>query len=92
MVHSAGHQWLLVGSADLTRHALSDYDLEADVAVDMAGSSPLAVQTREYFDTLWSNRAAAGIEYTADFALYADPAQSHYWLYRFLEATGWAEY
>jgi hypothetical protein len=92
MVHSTGHQWLLVGSADLTRHALSDYDLEADLAVDMPGSSPLAVQTREYFETLWSNRTAAGIEYTADFALYADPAQSHYWLYRFLEGTGWAAF
>jgi hypothetical protein len=92
MVRGAQHQWLLVGSADLTRHALADYHLEADIAVDMTGAAPLAVQARQYFDTLWNNRAGAGIEYTADFALYADPAQSHYWLYRFLEGTGWAPF
>jgi hypothetical protein len=92
MVQRPRHQWLLVGSSDLTRHALKDYHLEADVAVDMAGDAPLAAQTRQYFDTLWNNRAGAGIEYTADFAVYADPAQSHYWLYRLLEGTGWARF
>jgi phosphatidylserine/phosphatidylglycerophosphate/cardiolipin synthase-like enzyme len=92
MIHSERHQWLLVGSADLTRHALADYHLEADVAVDMPASEQLAEQTRDYFDTLWNNRATPGTEYTADFALYADPAPSHYWLYRFMEGTGWAPF
>lgn len=91
-VHSGRHEWLLVGSADLTRHALDDYHLEADVAVEMSNTTALAVQTQKYFDTLWNNRAGAGIEYTADFAVYADPAQSHYWLYRFLEGTGLAPF
>jgi phosphatidylserine/phosphatidylglycerophosphate/cardiolipin synthase-like enzyme len=92
MIHSASREWLLLGSADLTRHALHDYHLEADVAVEMAAGNQLALQTRTWFDTLWNNRAVpgSGIEYTADFALYTDPAQSHYWLYRFLEGTGWA--
>jgi hypothetical protein len=92
MIHSPSHQWLLVGSADLTRHALSDYHLEADIAVDMAAGSQLALQSRNWFNTLWDNHASPGTEYTADFALYADPAQSHYWLYRFLEWTGWAAF
>ena len=55
-------------------------------------ASPLASQTLDYFDTLWSNRASLGIEYTADFAAYADPGQGHYWLYRFLEGIGMSDF
>ncbi len=88
MVYGAQRLWLTVGSANLTRRALLDYDLEANVAVDLERTAPLAMQVLDYFDTLWSNRAPLGIEYTADFGFYSDPSQLHYWLYRFLEATG----
>ena len=88
MVYGAQRLWLTVGSANLTTRSLGDYNLEANVAVEVARSSALANQTLEYFDTLWTNRASLGIEYTAEFSAYADPGQGHYWLYRFLEATG----
>jgi phosphatidylserine/phosphatidylglycerophosphate/cardiolipin synthase-like enzyme len=88
LVYGPQRLWLTLGSANLTRRNLSDYNLEANVAIDVARSAPLAMQTLEYFDTLWSNRAPLGIEYTADFAAYADPAQGRYWFYRFLEGTG----
>jgi len=42
----------------------------------------------DYFETLWSNRALLGIEYSADFGVYADSSQSSYWLYRLMESTG----
>jgi hypothetical protein len=42
--------------------------------------------------SLWSNRAALDIEYTADFAAYAGPGQGHYWLYRFLESSGLGDF
>ena len=58
------------------------------LAVEVCARPPLAMQALGYFDTLWSNRAALGIEYTADFAAFADPRQADYWLYRVLEATG----
>ena len=81
--------WLTLGSANLTRRNLADYNLEANLAIDLhARLAARALQALEYFDTLWSNRAPLGIEYTADFGVYADPAQSHYWLYRFMESTG----
>ncbi|HEY3786653.1 MAG TPA: phospholipase D-like domain-containing protein [Steroidobacteraceae bacterium] len=88
MVYGAERFWLTVGSASLTRRNLLDYDLEANIAVDLERNSPLALQVLDYFDTLWSNRAPLGIEYTADFGFYSDPSQLHYWLYRFLEGTG----
>jgi phosphatidylserine/phosphatidylglycerophosphate/cardiolipin synthase-like enzyme len=88
MVYGAERLWVTLGSANLTRRNLESYNLEANVAIEVALSSALATQLLGYYDTLWSNRAALGIEYTADFAVYADPAQSHYWLYRVMEATG----
>jgi PLD-like domain len=88
MVYGPEQLWMAVGSANLTRRNLADYDLEADIAVEVPRESPLAVQTLEYFETLWSNRAGLGIEYTADFGYYADPSQLHYWLYRVMEGTG----
>ncbi len=87
-VYGAERLWLLVGSANFTRRSLADYDLDADLAVGLTRDAPLAQQTLEYFDTLWSNRAALGIEYTADFASFADPSQADYWLCRLLEGAG----
>jgi len=80
--------WLTVGSANLTRRNLADYNLEANLAIELPRESRIAQQTVDYFETLWSNRASLGIEYTADFGYYADPSQLHYWLYRVMEGTG----
>jgi len=88
MVYGSGRFWLTVGSANLTRRNLGDYNLEANLAIELPRSSRVAQQAVDYFDTLWSNRAALGIEYTADFGYYADPSQLHYWLYRVMEGTG----
>jgi hypothetical protein len=92
MVYGAHGLWLAVGSAQLTRRSLDDFNLQASVALEVAADAPLAQQARGYFDNLWDNRAALGIEYTADFAAYANPAQTDYWLYRLLEASGFAPF
>jgi phosphatidylserine/phosphatidylglycerophosphate/cardiolipin synthase-like enzyme len=80
--------WLTVGSAQLTRRSLDDFNLDANVAIEAARGAPLTQQALGYFETLWGNRAALGIEYTGDFAAFANPAQSDYWLYRLLEGAG----
>jgi hypothetical protein len=88
MIYGRERLWLTSGSANFTRRNLADYNLEANVALEVDRGSQLALQTLGYFDTLWSNRASLGIEYTADFGYYADPSQLHYWLYRVMEGTG----
>ena len=88
MVYNSDRFWITVGSANFTRRNLADYNLEANLAVELPRGTPLAQQTVDYFETLWSNRASLGIEYTADFGYYADPSQLHYWLYRVMEGTG----
>jgi len=90
MIYGAERLWFTLGSADLTRRNLDDYDLTANIAIEVARGTPLALQMSDYFETLWSNRAVLGIEYTADFGVYADSSQSRYWLYRLMEATGLA--
>lgn len=88
LISGAGRVWLLAGSANFTRRGLEDYNLDADVALEMTRDAPLADEALGYFETLWSNRAALGIEYTADFAAFADPSQADYWLCRLLEGAG----
>lgn len=88
MVYGAERFWLTAGSANLTRRNLADYNLEANLAVELPRSARMAQQVIDYFDTLWGNRASMGIEYTADFGYFADPSQLHYWLYRVMEGTG----
>ncbi|MGE0582680.1 MAG: phospholipase D-like domain-containing protein [Steroidobacteraceae bacterium] len=80
--------WLTLGSANLTRRNLRDYNLEANVVVETPRESALELAVLQWFDGLWTNRAPAGVEYTAEFGAYADPTQLHYWGYRFMEATG----
>ena len=88
MIYGADRVWMSLGSANLTRRNIGDYNLEANVAIETARASPLGTQVLTYFDTLWANHAGLGIEYTADFGVYADPTQANYWLYRVMESTG----
>jgi phosphatidylserine/phosphatidylglycerophosphate/cardiolipin synthase-like enzyme len=88
LIYGTDRLWMSLGSANLTRRNIGDYNLEANLAIETARASPLGTQVLEYFDTLWSNRAGLGIEYTADFGVYADPTQGNYWLYRLMESTG----
>jgi phosphatidylserine/phosphatidylglycerophosphate/cardiolipin synthase-like enzyme len=88
LIRSPQRCWLAVGSANLTRRSLEDYDLVANAALALPTDSALGHQAAEYFETLWSNRAALGIEYTADVGVYADASQLDYWRYRLMEATG----
>ena len=66
--------------------------MNANVAIDSARGTPLALQMSDYFETLWSNRALLGVEYSADFGGYADSSQSRYWLYRVMDWTGLASF
>jgi len=92
MIRGPARLWATLGSADLTRRNLADYDLNANIAIDAPRSTPLALQMADYFETLWSNRALFGVEYSADFGVYADPSQARYWLYRLMDWTGIASF
>jgi phosphatidylserine/phosphatidylglycerophosphate/cardiolipin synthase-like enzyme len=88
IVYGPDRFWLTVGSANFTRRNLADYNLEANLVVELPRSALVSQQMLDYFESLWGNRASLGIEYTAEFGFYADPSQLHYWLYRVMEGTG----
>jgi phosphatidylserine/phosphatidylglycerophosphate/cardiolipin synthase-like enzyme len=77
-----------LGSANLTRRNINNYNLEANIQVAMPVESKLAKQLNGYFDLLWNNDEKKHIEYTTSFAAYQDESRLRYWRYRFMEATG----
>jgi phosphatidylserine/phosphatidylglycerophosphate/cardiolipin synthase-like enzyme len=87
-MRTATEFWFTLGSANLTRRNLEDFNLEANVAASVPLNADIATQITAWFDSLWHNRGPPELEYTAEFGTYADPAQSTYWLYRLMEATG----
>jgi phosphatidylserine/phosphatidylglycerophosphate/cardiolipin synthase-like enzyme len=77
-----------LGSANLTRRNIGNYNLEANIALETADDSPLAIEMQSYFDRLWNNDGAPGTQYTAVFGAYRDEDSGKYWRYRLMEATG----
>lgn len=88
IVRDDSRLWMTLGSANLTRRNLADYNLEANLAVQTPVDGALAREVQQWFDTLWNNRAQQGVEYTADAETYADPSQGRFWLYRLMEGSG----
>jgi len=77
-----------LGSANLTRRNIGNYNLEADVIVDTLATTPLALDMVAYFDRLWNPDAAVGPVLTDPFEVWQDPSELRYWRYRVMEATG----
>ena len=87
-IRTADEFWFTLGSANLTRRNLDDFNLEANLAASVPLGSSLAAEVTGWFDAMWTNRGPPELEYTAEFGAYADPAQGTYWLYRIMESTG----
>ena len=77
-----------LGSANLTRRNVGNYNLEANIALEAGVESPLAIEMMSYFDRMWNNDGPPGTEFTAPFGAYRDEDSGRYWRYRVMEATG----
>jgi phosphatidylserine/phosphatidylglycerophosphate/cardiolipin synthase-like enzyme len=77
-----------LGSANLTRRNVGNYNLEANVGVEASPDSPLAIEMQSYFDRMWNNDGPPGTQYTAAFGAYRDEDKGKYWRYRLMEASG----
>jgi phosphatidylserine/phosphatidylglycerophosphate/cardiolipin synthase-like enzyme len=87
-VRTATEYWFTLGSANLTRRNLGDFNLEANVAVSVPLNAEIATQISAWFEMLWTNRGPPDLEYTTELGAYVDASQSTYWLYRIMEGTG----
>ncbi|HZF26072.1 MAG TPA: phospholipase D-like domain-containing protein [Steroidobacteraceae bacterium] len=88
MVRRGDALWAMLGSAQLTRRQLDNFNLNADVALEADLDTPLAQELVNYFETLWQNDPVALREYTTDFQIYEDQSFPRYWRYRLMEAAG----
>lgn len=88
ILRTAAETWFTLGSANLTRRNLGDYNLEANLAASVPPNAEVATSINTWFEQLWNNRGPPDHEYTSDIGTYADPSQGTYWLYRFMEGTG----
>jgi hypothetical protein len=87
-IRTATEFWFTLGSANLTRRNLDDFNLEANVAASVPLNSEITTAISAWYEELWTNRGPPDLEYTAEFGAYADPAQGTYWLYRLMETSG----
>lgn len=88
LVRSAGRAWLMVGTAELSRRDLDDFNLAAAFIAELPATASASNDALSWFDTVWNNRAAGGTEFSSDVDVYADASQLDYWQYRLLEASG----
>ncbi|HEY0943537.1 MAG TPA: phospholipase D-like domain-containing protein [Steroidobacter sp.] len=77
-----------LGSANLTRRNIGNYNLEANVGLELRANSALGVELTGYFDRLWNNDGPPGTGFTAPFGAWRDDDTARYWRYRLMEATG----
>jgi phosphatidylserine/phosphatidylglycerophosphate/cardiolipin synthase-like enzyme len=85
-----GNGQLLLGSANLTRRNLDNFNLETNVLVRGERTAAAILKARNFFDALWHNRD--GRQYTEPYETYQDESPIKKGLYRFMEASGFSEF
>ena len=78
----------MVGTAELSRRDLDDFNLAAAFIAELPAAASAGVDALAWFDTLWFNRAAAGPNTAAMSTFMPTPRSCDYWQYRLLEASG----
>jgi phosphatidylserine/phosphatidylglycerophosphate/cardiolipin synthase-like enzyme len=77
---------LLLGSANLTRRNLNNYNLEANISVTASEDAPFIKAVADYFDKIWNNRD--GKYYTVSHEAYKDESALKRIIYLIQEYAG----
>ena len=77
-----------LGSANLTRRNLANYNLETNLQLTLPRNGATARGIEAWFDRIWRGDPARGVEYTAPYAAFRDDSRLRWWRYRLMEATG----
>jgi phosphatidylserine/phosphatidylglycerophosphate/cardiolipin synthase-like enzyme len=81
---------LLLGSANMTRRNLDDFNLETDVLIRAPLSTPVLTDVVLHFDDIWQNRP--GQVCSVAYEYYCDESVVKRSLYRIMEATGFSTF
>lgn len=90
VLRQAGDAELLMGSANFTRRNLNDLNLETNVQLQAPLAHPVIQSAVAMFERRWFN--TDDVIYSLEYDAYADESRLRYWLYRFMEATGWSSF
>jgi len=80
LVRHRNDVWIEMGSANMTRRDLSDFNLTAGIELHMPQRSSQARAASELFGKAWAG--------AAPYALHVDASREGYWRYRLEEGTG----
>lgn len=84
-IKRSGESTIILGSANLTRRNLRDYNLELDVMIKGKNNARVFTDAGQYFDRIWNNRD--GI-YTTAYDAYNDDSFLKTVIYRIQERFG----
>jgi phosphatidylserine/phosphatidylglycerophosphate/cardiolipin synthase-like enzyme len=84
-IEQGGESTVILGSANLTRRNLRNYNLELDVMVKGDGENPVFRDAERWFDRIWNNRDGG---YTVDYNVYQDDSFLKTVIYKIQERTG----
>ncbi len=76
---------VIMGSANLTRRNLDNFNLELDIQVIAGRESRIAKKISGYFNRIWTNE---GGMYTVDFDIYREESSIKSVVYRIQERLG----
>jgi len=76
---------VVLGSANLTRKNIENFNLELDAKVVGNSSAVVIREIKQYCDRVWHNK---GGHYTVDYTFYEDKSFMKTFLYRLYESTG----
>ncbi|MDH4109649.1 MAG: phospholipase D-like domain-containing protein [Gammaproteobacteria bacterium] len=82
----SGQGALLIGSANLTRRNLDDFNLETNLLLRAAPAEPCLADACRHFERLWNNEP--GRLFSVGYEHYRDESLLKKWKYRWMEASG----
>ena len=80
-----GQKDIVLGSANLTKRNIGDYNLETNVLISSKEDTDFGKKIEEYFENIWENE---NINYTVDYSVYRDDSFWKKMIYRFQEFSG----
>jgi HKD family nuclease len=86
----SGEAVILLGSANLTRRNLDNFNLETNVLVRTQATAKVFKDAKFHFDLLWQNQP--GRVFSVTYEHYRNPSVLKRWLSRFMEASGFSTF
>ncbi len=85
----SGERITVLGSANLTRRNIGDYNLETNVLVSSESSTDFTKDIDKYFQNIWGNpKNTETNKYSIDYSVYEDNSFLKKFIYRFQEFSG----